>query len=152
MTTAVYAIGVVGSLVYVWYLYQVGVRAKATLRYKVKRIIVALVAYLMAASALPQRMGPVVGLAFSVLIGLGAASLVKAPNRSRRIPTAIRRAVIERDLISKGGHWDRTKYHIDHKVPHSKGGDNSMRNLHVVEKQVNLRKGAKMPGIRDFLR
>jgi hypothetical protein len=37
-------------------------------------------------------------------------------------------------------------------VPFSRGGDNSLRNLRVIEKHKNLRKGGKMPGLWDLLK
>jgi 5-methylcytosine-specific restriction endonuclease McrA len=77
---------------------------------------------------------------------------VNPPKSERRISKAVRRAVIARDLTSKGLKWDPAKYHIDHLVPFSRGGDNSTRNLRVIEKQKNLRKGGKMPGFWDFLK
>ena len=60
----------------------------------------------------------------------------------------MRREVFERDLGSLSN-WDGNRYHLDHRVPHSRGGDNSVRNLRVVEKRKNLRKGAKMPTFWD---
>lgn len=88
-----------------------------------------------------------------ILVGFGAAwLLVKPPRDNRRIPSAVRRNVIERDLTSKGLAWDPAKYHIDHLVPYSRGGDHSERNLRVVEKRKNLAKGSKMPTFTDFIR
>lgn len=74
--------------------------------------------------------------------------LVRPEQRSRRIPAAVRRQVIERDLGREP--YDGTRHHIDHIVPFSRGGDNSPENLRVVEKRQNLRRGAKMPTLRDF--
>lgn len=68
--------------------------------------------------------------------------------RSRHIPKAVRRAVIQRDL--KGQEFDSEKYHIDHVWPHSKGGSNTADNLRVLEKSKNLKKGAKRPRIREM--
>jgi 5-methylcytosine-specific restriction endonuclease McrA len=83
---------------------------------------------------------------------MGAAWLfVSRPKRERRISRGLRREVIDRDLTSKGLKWDPTKYHIDHVVPFSKGGDHSARNLRVLERTKNLQKAGKMPGLRDFL-
>lgn len=87
------------------------------------------------------------------MAGLGFAWLfVKPPRRDRRIPKATRRQVIARDLTSKGLKWDSSRHHIDHVVPYSRGGDHSPKNLRVMEKEKNLRKGGKMPGFWDFLR
>ena len=132
----------------------IGSRKKERLRYKLRRTIVALVVYLVAAVSLSrQGLPPIEAIFLGVLAGMGAAwLLVKPPKGARRIPTAIRREVIARDLTSKGLKWDPTKHHIDHWVPFSRGGDNSVRNLRVIEKQKNLRKGGKMPGLWEFLR
>ena len=72
----------------------------------------------------------------------------KREKRSRYIPKATRRAVIERDL--KGETFDPEKHHIDHVWPHSKGGSNTADNLRVIAKEKNLRKGAKRPRMRDM--
>jgi hypothetical protein len=68
--------------------------------------------------------------------------------RSRHIPKAIRRAVIERDL--KGEKFDPRKYHIDHVWPFARGGSHTGDNLRVIEKRRNLQKGAKRPGLREM--
>jgi len=142
------------ALLVTWYFYQIASRKKEWLRYKLKSLIVSEVAFIASAYVLSQQRLPGAEvLLFSILIGLGCGFLfVKAPRSSRRIPKALRQQVIARDLTSKGLKWDPTKYHIDHVVPFSRGGDNSLRNLRVVEKERNLRKGGKMPGLLDFLR
>ena len=111
-------------------------------------------AYTITAIVLMRRGLPPLEVAlFSVFVGFGSAwFLVKPPRRDRRIPNAVRRQVIARDLTSKGLKWDPAKYHIYHVVPFSRGGDNSIRNLRVVEKQKNLRKGGKMPSFLDFFK
>jgi len=68
--------------------------------------------------------------------------------RSRYIPRAMKRAVIERDL--KGEKYDSKKHHVDHVWPHSKGGSQTSDNLRVIAKKKNLQKGAKRPGLRDM--
>jgi hypothetical protein len=100
-----------------------------------------------------QALPPLEAVFLGALAGMGSAwLLVNPPKDRRRIPTAVRREVIARDLTSKGLKWNPAKYHIDHVVPFSRGGDNSTRNLRVIEKHKNLRKGGKMPGFWDFLR
>ncbi len=144
----------VGVGILAWYLYQIGSRKQERIRYKIKRTLVALVAYLVAALILSQHGLPQVEVVFvSCLAGMGCAwLLVNPPKTGRHISKAVRRAVIARDLTSKGLKWDPAKYHIDHVVPFSRGGDNSIRNLRVIENQENLRKGDKMPGFWDFLK
>jgi hypothetical protein len=123
-------------------------------RYKIRRLIVALPIYLVVALVLSkQGLPPFEAVAVGVLAGMGCAWLLVTPPKSgRRIPTAIRREVIATDLTSKGLKWDPAKYHIDHLVPFSRGGDNSTRNLRVIEKHKNLRKGGRMPGFWDFIK
>ena len=72
----------------------------------------------------------------------------QSKRRSRLIPKAIRRAVIERDL--KGEQFDPRIHHIDHVWPFSKGGGHTTDNLRVIEKTKNLRKGAKRPRMREM--
>jgi hypothetical protein len=147
-------VAIVGMGILAWYLYQIGSRKQERIRYKVRRTIVGLVVYSMVAWTLIKQGLPVAeAVIVGALVGMGSAwLLVKPPREGRRIPKAVRRAVIARDLTSKGLNWNRAKYHIDHIVPFSRGGDNSVRNLRVIEKQKNLRKGGKMPGFWDFLR
>ena len=61
----------------------------------------------------------------------------------------MRAAVIARDL--KGQPFDRRIHQIDHIVPVSRGGDNSIENLRVISRDRNLKKGARMPSLRDLL-
>jgi len=141
-------------LILAWYIYQIGSRKKQAVWFKIKRLIVSLVCYLLAVYILAQqKLPPVEVLLFGLLAGIACAwLLVKPPTETRRIPKTIRRQVIARDLTSKGLKWDSTRHHIDHLVPFSRGGDNSLKNLRVIEKQRNLRKGGRMPGLLDFLR
>jgi hypothetical protein len=139
---------------FAWYLFQIVSRKQERLRYKIKRTILGLAVYVLAVLILTrQGLPPLEIVLLGVLAGMGSAwLLVKPPRRERRIPTSVRRQVIARDLTSKGLTWDPTKHHIDHVVPFSRGGDHSIRNLRVIEKARNLRKGGKMPGFWDFLR
>jgi len=73
---------------------------------------------------------------------------VQGKRRTRYIPKATRRAVIERDL--KGEKFDPKKHHVDHVWPFSRGGSHTTDNLRVIEKKKNLRKGAKLPRLRDM--
>jgi len=149
-------VAIVGAVILIiaWYLYQVASRKVGAIRYRIRSIVVGLgvywlVAYVLAEQGLPLFEAVAVG----VLVGLGSAwLLIRPPRTDRRISNAVRRQVIARDLTSKGLKWDPTRHHIDHLVPRSRGGDNSPRNLRVVEKQRNLRKGGKMPGFWDILK
>lgn len=145
---------IVGVCIFAWYLYQIASRKKERIRYKIRGLIVYLVVYLMMVAVLAkQGLPPVEVVIVSALVGLASAwLLIKEPATSRRIPKAVRRQVIARDLTSKGLKWNPAKHHIDHVVPVVRGGDNSPRNLRVIKKEKNLRKGAKMPSIWDFLK
>ena len=154
MQISLYVVGAVGASIGAWYFYQIASRKKGRIRYKLRLVAVYIgVAFVSFAFLKSQRVEQSTAGIFSILAGCGVAFMVtKPPKQSRRIPKPVRDAVIARDLTAKGLKWDSTKYHIDHKVPFSRGGDNSIRNLEVKEKKKNLRKGARMPGIREFLR
>jgi len=137
-----------------WYVFQIGSRKRGQVWFRTKRVFVGLIFYLPTAVILSRQGIPKLeAVALAGLSGLGAGWLfVRLPRRDRRIPKATRRKVIERDLTSKGVAWDPGKYHIDHVVPFSRGGDHSTRNLKVIEKQQNLLKGARMPRLRDLIK
>lgn len=151
---ALYILVLIGVGVAGWYLYQIGSRKQEVIRFKIRRMVIFLFTYgIVALILVQQRLPAWQGALISGFAGMGCAwLLVRPPKGGRRIPKAVRRAVIARDLTSKGLNWDPTKYHIDHVVPFSRGGDNSARNLRVVAREKNLRKGGTMPGFRDFLR
>ena len=147
-----FLVGIIGILG--WYSYEIASRKKGQIWFKTKRCITGVGAYLTTAWILAEQGLPVgEAVAVGLFAGLGLGwLLVKIPKRNRRIPKAMRRQVIARDLTSKGLKWNSAKYHIDHVVPFSRGGDHSLRNLRVVEKESNLRKGGRMPSMREFLR
>ena len=70
--------------------------------------------------------------------------------RSRYIPKATKRAVIKRYVEETGEEYDPQRRHIDHGWPHSRGGSNTEDNLRVIEKGMNLKKGAKRPKLREM--
>jgi len=82
---------------------------------------------------------------FAALIAFGR---YQSKKRSRYIPKAARRAVIERDL--KGEEYDPQKHHIDHVWPFSRGGSHTTDNLRVIDKKKNLLKEAKRPRMREM--
>lgn len=154
MNNIFYLVAVIALAVFVWYAYQVGSRKKVWLRYKLKQAVVFFSIYWITILVLRNHgFDQIVVAVISVFVGYGVAyQFVKTPKLNRRISKSVRKAVIARDLESRGLVWDNTKYHIDHRVPISKGGDNSVRNLRVIPKEANLLKGNKMPGMRDFMR
>ncbi|HYL99356.1 MAG TPA: HNH endonuclease signature motif containing protein [Blastocatellia bacterium] len=142
-------VGLILAAIVIYYVYQVAARKKVRLQYKLRSVLVfGLVFYpvlLLGSRQFPQTEAAVIAFLSGFVV---SSLLIKAPKRSRYIPRAVRRAVIKRDLGRKK--LDGRKHHLDHVVPYSKGGDNSVRNLRVIEKKKNLKKGNKMPSIWDF--
>ena len=135
------------------YGYQILSRPKREAAFRFKRASVVLPVYLFVTLILAQYIPPIEAIVAGGFVGLGAGWLfVKHPSRSRRISKTVHAKVIERDLTSKGLKWDSTKHHIDHVMPFSRGGDNSIRNLRVTEKLKNLSEGRKLPRFRDFIK
>src|SRR5262249_9561611 len=91
---------------------------------------------------------------FKMIVGAAVGMIVfgLCGKRSRRMPTNIRKAVIDRDLTSKGKEWNPKEYEIDHKVPFSKGGSHTPDNLRAIPKKQNRRKGAKNPGFFEIFK
>jgi hypothetical protein len=142
---------VIGVIVLSWlfYIVQIARRKRERVKYKLKMIFVAETAFILTAIAfLRAGLSPLTSLIVAVLVGLGVASFIKPPTRTRRIPPHIKRAVIARGM--KGERFVPGIHHIHHIVPFSRGGDNSIENLRVISKHENLRRGAKMPKIRDL--
>src|SRR5580704_14422216 len=96
-------VAIVGALVFAWYVYQIASRKREVIRYKIRRIIIAIAIYVSAAILLiSQGLPPVEAVLFAALASLGLAwLLVKTPRPDRRIPKGIRAQVIARDLTSK---------------------------------------------------
>ena len=76
-------------------------------------------------------------------------AVARLPKRSRYVRASVRRRVIARDL--KGEPYDSRTHHIDHIWPHARGGSNTADNLRVIPKKDNLKKGARKPGLKDWL-
>ncbi len=85
-----------------------------------------------------------VGIAFVVTL-----TLVRPPIRSRYIPKAVRRAVIRRDLGDEK-RFNSKIHAIDHRVPFSRWGDNSVDNLRVLTRTENAKKRDRMPTRKDY--
>jgi hypothetical protein len=135
-------------LAYYWL--QIARRKREVIRFKLRRVVVYIVCILIGIAVIPShgysRQDAAI---FSMFVGLSAAFvLIRPPRTDRRIPRKIRRAVIARDL--KGKRFDPKTHDIDHIVPFSRGGDHSEENLRVSDRSANRRRGAKMPGFRDF--
>jgi hypothetical protein len=145
---------VISAALLAWYLYQIGSRRQKDLSFRLRRAAVFLVFYLPLTIILLRQGLPLLeAVAFGFLAGIGCGWLfVTAPKTSRRIPKAVRRAVIKRDLTSKGLEWDPVKYHIDHVVPFSRGGDNSVRNLRFSKGTRTFRRVARCRGFGTFSR
>lgn len=119
-------------------------------RMKVRRLIVAVSVYVVGILILRDMKYSEIETVVGACVAALAVSLffVRPDSRSRRVSKSVRRQVIQRDLGNE--QFDGSKHHIDHIVPFSRGGDNSPENLRVVDKKQNLRRGAKMPKLRDF--
>jgi hypothetical protein len=145
------AVAVTAALPTIIYKVQFNRRRKDYLRFRAKRAGLAVGVYLATATILNNagRTG-LESIAVGLLAGISAGFvLVRPPHRSRTIPAHIKRAVIERDL--KGVPFDAKLYHIDHIVPYSLDGDHSIKNLRVVPKVENLRRGARKPKLKELL-
>jgi hypothetical protein len=131
------------------YQLQLARRKKQRIRFKSRRIGVYLVCALTGIVILTSHGYTVIesGL-FSIAVGIVASFFVRPPQRTRRIPTKVRRYVISRDL--KGERFNPKLHDVDHIVPYSRGGDHSPENLRVVLRSINRSRGAKMPGFRDL--
>jgi 5-methylcytosine-specific restriction endonuclease McrA len=64
--------------------------------------------------------------------------------KKERIPTALRRMVIERDgyyCVYCDENLENAEIHLDHVIPESKGGLTTYDNLQVTCRKCNLAKG-----------
>jgi HNH endonuclease len=143
-------VGGLAVLVGVFYVVSILTRAKEVFRFRLRRTIYALLLYA-AGVAVLRRLGysAFEMAAFSFLLALSPLAFMRPPKRTRYIPKHVKRAVIARDL--KGQPFNPRTHHIDHIQPFSKGGDHSVKNLRVVAREYNLRRGAKRPTVQDFL-
>jgi hypothetical protein len=84
-----------------------------------------------------------------ILFGVVALVFIPQRKRSRYIPVKVKREIIARDLKGRE-EYDPQRHHIDHKWAFSRGGGNTPDNLRVIERERNLRKGAKRPGVWEM--
>jgi hypothetical protein len=147
----VWAVAAVVVAPYLFRIVQIGRRKKQAVKYKVRRLTIGLCLYLGGAYVWVRlHHSTLEAIIFGFLLGLGGAFLfTRPPERNRRIPAHVKRAVIARDL--KGAPFNPKLHHVHHVVPYSKGGDNSITNLKVIPKEENLRRGAKKPRLRDLM-
>ena len=137
-------------LAYYWL--QVARRKREVIRFKLRRVAVYIACALIGVAVIPSHGYSTQDAAlFSMFVGMSAAFvLVRPPRTGRRIPTGVRRAVIAR-YEATGKKFDPKLHDLDHIVPFSKGGDHSGKNLRVVDRSTNRRRGAKMPKFRDLI-
>jgi len=142
----------VGALICLYWLRALRLAREGARRF-VWNLLIALVLFGVvmlgfSASSLHQHIQPKQEQIVSGFLALAMFGQLQRRKRSRYIPTATKRAIIERDL--KGQIYDSSKHHIDHVWPFSRGGSNTQDNLRVIEKRKNLQKGAKRPRMRDM--
>jgi len=140
-----------GVAIVAFYIIQVGKRMRQTIAYKARRVVVGIAIYF-AAIYICREQGyqPTIGVLAGLVAGLIVTRmLVSPPRKTRYIKTSDKRQLIERDLVDE--EYDPTRHHFDHIVSLKKGGDSSANNLRVITKEANLKKGAKMPRLKDFL-
>lgn len=118
------------------------------IRWFLKQAITILALYFILLAFLPAAGCPRPYQAPLAVMTAALIGLTTGKKRSRHIPAKVRRRVIERDL--KGEQFDPEIHHVDHVWPFAKGGSNTTDNLRVVRKKDNLRKGSKLPRLRDF--
>ncbi|SRR5260370_2720935 len=132
----------------IFYVMRVAYAMREGVGWWLRASVVAGVVFIMARAFLPTfRFSPGDTQVFS--FAAAVAAIAFTPKRSRYIPADIKRKVVTRDL--KGKKYDSKKHHIDHIWPHSRGGSNTGDNLRVIGKKENLRKGARKPGLTDWL-
>ena len=150
-STGLIVLSLVLAAPFAFYWIQVARRKRQQVVFRLRRLAVAFALYLGIIGVLVKlNFSALEAIAFGFLSALaGGLFFVRQPKHERRIPAAVRRAVIARDL--KGQRFDSRVHHIDHIVPFSKGGDHSMENLRVLERSRNLQKGARMPKLKDLL-
>jgi hypothetical protein len=150
--TADWTIFIVGVVVCLYWLRALRLArqgARLFLRNLLKAIVVfcallaTLTAFRLQTHLQPSQEQIIAGFGALIFFGRG-----QSKRRSRYIPKATRRAVIERDL--KGEKFDPEKHHVDHVWPFSRGGSHTADNLRVIGKKKNLRKGAKRPRMREM--
>jgi hypothetical protein len=136
---------------FAFYWVQIARRKRQQVAFRLRRLAVAFSLYLGVIGVLSKLgFSPLEATAFGFLSAIaGGLFFVQRPQRDRRIPASVRRAVIERDL--KGERFDPKTHHLDHIVPFSKGGDHSPENLRVLPRSRNLQKAARMPRLKDLV-
>ncbi len=118
--------------------------ARQVLRLFIAGVVLGLVFYLSRG-----RLGGDTPQADGIAFGILALLFLPRRKRSRHIPAKIKCEVIARGLKS-GEKYNPQKHHIDHKWAFSRGGGHTLDNLRLIEKEQNLRKGAKRPGVWDM--
>ena len=130
--------------------FQVQKARQSYLRFQAKRgglaIFVSAAVFLVLAS---QNTSWWRALLFAAGAALVSMAFVRPPKRTRYIPAPVRQAVLRRDLGHERNYNSRL-HAIDHRVPYSKGGENTVENLRVLGRVENARKRDRMPTRKDF--
>lgn len=75
------------------------------------------------------------------------ARLADAGGKQYTVDDIKRLMVLQRGRCASCGISIKSKYHIDHRVPVSKGGSNDIKNIELLCPTCNLRKSDKMPEV-----
>jgi hypothetical protein len=130
--------------------FQVHKARQGYFRFQAKRVGVALLVF---GGALLALNGPHTSRWLASFLAASAALVsvffVRPPKQTRYIPAKVRKAVLRRDL-GQERRYDSRLHAIDHRVPYSKGGENTVDNLRVLGRVENARKRDRMPTRQDF--
>lgn len=121
--------------------------ARQGIAWQIRRCVRALAVYVIAVVVALRILHCTTLQAFIIGVLVEALAMFRYPKRARRIPKHVRRKVIERDVGLEN--WDWQRFHIDHRVPFSRGGSHTVDNLRVISKTANLRKGGRRPRSSD---
>jgi len=119
-------------------------RRREAIRYRIRLVIVAEASFIGATYLLTRAGQP---MAVSAFLGTLAGAIVihLSPRRSRYVPTTVRRKAVAKWELKSGKKFNPQKHELDHEVPFSRGGSNTLDNIRVSSRKRNRSKGAKSP-------
>lgn len=116
--------------------------------HQLRLIVLGVIVYVLSVQLMPVHTDPEV----RHWISLVAAAIVMAvaPRRSRHIPVAVKRRVVDRYEKRTGQRYDPKVHDIDHIWPFARGGSHKADNLRVISRSKNRRKGNRKPSLLDW--